>query len=154
MHYCCKTNYNTNSWNGVVVKDHNNINISNKHIEWAWDTRYITQSVVRCIVWFLLDHWHFKFHRLYNLHVCTQFLVGVMLWWIWGDLYCPTLTKGSKSQITQIWESDVFRFDLAYSTSIPSWEQKHSSYWKIFKSRHHNIALMSMYMTDIFCLLF
>ena len=26
--------------------------------------------------------------------------------------YCPTLTKGSKWQITQIWESDVFRLDL------------------------------------------
>ena len=28
---------------------------------------------------------------------------------------CPTLTKGSNRQITQIWESDVFRLDLAYS---------------------------------------
>ena len=35
-------------------------------------------------------------------------------------VFCPTLTKGSKSQITQIWESDVFRLDfIAYSTSIP-----------------------------------
>ena len=64
--------------------------------------------------------------------------------------YCPAMTKGSKSQITQICESDVFRLDLAYFTSIPSLEQKHSSCWKIFKSRHHNIALMSMYMTDTF----
>ena len=29
---------------------------------------------------------------------------------------CPTLIKGSKWQITQIWESDVFRLDLACST--------------------------------------
>ena len=69
-----------------------------------------------------------------------------------STLFCPTLTKGSKSQIIQICESDVFRFELAYSTSIPSLEQKHSSCWKIFKSRRHNdIALMSMYMTDTFC---
>ena len=38
-------------------------------------------------------------------------------------------------QITQIWESDVFRWDLAYSTSTPSLEQKHSSCWKVSKSR-------------------
>ena len=57
---------------------------------------------------------------------------------------CPTLTKGSKWQITQIWESDIFRLDLAYSTSIPSLEQKDSSCWKIFRSRHNDIALMSM----------
>ena len=44
-----------------------------------------------------------------------------------------------------------FLLDLAYSTSIPSLEQKHSSCWKIFKSRHHDIALMSMYKTDTFC---
>ena len=66
-------------------------------------------------------------------------------------LYFPTLTKGSKWQITQIWESDVFRLDLAYSTSIPSLKQKHSSCWKIFKSRHHGIALMSVQISDIFC---
>ena len=65
--------------------------------------------------------------------------------------FCPTLTKGSKWHINQIWESDVFTLDLAYSTSIPSLEQKHSSCWKIFKSRHYDIALMSMYMTDTFC---
>ena len=44
-----------------------------------------------------------------------------------------------------------FLLDLAYSTSIPSLEQKHSSCWKIFKSRHHDIAVMSMYKTDTFC---
>ena len=44
-----------------------------------------------------------------------------------------------------------FRLDLAYSTSIPSLEQKHPSCWKIFKSRHKDIALMSMYMTEKFC---
>ena len=65
--------------------------------------------------------------------------------------YCPTLTKGSNSQTTQIWESDVFRLDLAYSTSIPSLKQKHSSCWKILKSRYNEIALMSIYMTDTFC---
>ena len=64
--------------------------------------------------------------------------------------YCPTLTKGSKWQITKIWESDVFRLELANFTF---WvlEQKHSSCWKIFKSRHNDIALMSMYMADTFC---
>ena len=66
-------------------------------------------------------------------------------------LYRPTLTKGSNWQITQIWESDVFRLGLEYSTSIPSLEQKHSSCWKIFRSRYNDIALMSMYMTDAFC---
>ena len=66
--------------------------------------------------------------------------------------YCLTLTKGSKSQITHIWESYDFRLDfIAYSTSILSLEQKHSSCWKIFTSRHHDIALMSMYMTDTLC---
>ena len=45
-------------------------------------------------------------------------------------LFCPTLTKGSNWQITQIWESDVFRLDLVYS--IPSLEQKQSSCSKIF----------------------
>ena len=71
--------------------------------------------------------------------------------WICSCQYCPTLTKGSKWQITQIWESDVFRLDLACSTSIPSFEQKLSSCWEIFMSRHHDIALTSMYMTDTFC---
>ena len=51
-----------------------------------------------------------------------------MFWW---EIFCPTLTKGSKWQITQIWESDVFRLDVAYSASNPSLEQKHSSCWKI-----------------------
>ena len=45
-----------------------------------------------------------------------------------------------------------FRLDLAYSTSIPSLEQKHSSYSKISKSRYNDIALMPMHMTDTFCL--
>ena len=44
-----------------------------------------------------------------------------------------------------------FRLDLAYSTSVPSLEQKHSSAWKIFKLRYNDIALMSMYITDTFC---
>ena len=64
---------------------------------------------------------------------------------------CPTLTKGSKWQITHIWESDIFRLDLAFSTFSPSVEQKHSSCWKIFKSRRNDVALMSMYMADTFC---
>ena len=66
---------------------------------------------------------------------------------------CPTLTKGSKWLITQIWESDVFRLDLAYSTSNPNFEQKHSSMilLKEFKSIYNDIALMSMYTTDTFC---
>ena len=67
----------------------------------------------------------------------------------WSIEYCPTLTKGSNWQITQIWESYVFRLDLAYSTSIPILEQKHSSCWK--KYRYNDISLMSMYMTDTFC---
>ena len=67
-----------------------------------------------------------------------------------NPVFCPTLTKGSNWQITQIWESDIFRLDLAYFSSIPSLEQKHSSYRKIFKSRHNDIASMSMYMTDTF----
>ena len=62
-----------------------------------------------------------------------------------GKPYCPTLTKGSKWQVIEIWESDVFRSDLAYSTSNPSLEQKLSSCWKIFKLRHNDIALMSIY---------
>ena len=66
-------------------------------------------------------------------------------------LFCPNLTKGSKWQITKIWENCIFRLDLAYSTSNLSLEQKHSSCWKIFKSRHNDIALMSMYRTDTFC---
>ena len=40
---------------------------------------------------------------------------------------------------------------LAYSSSIPSLEQKHSSCWKIFQSRYNDIVLMSMYITDTFC---
>ena len=35
------------------------------------------------------------------------------------NIYCPSMTKGSNSQITQIWESNFFLLDLAYSTSIP-----------------------------------
>ena len=38
-----------------------------------------------------------------------------------------------------------------YSTSILRLEEKHSPCWKIFKSRHHDIALISMYMADTFC---
>ena len=67
------------------------------------------------------------------------------------SIICPTLTKGSNLRITQIWESDVFRLDLACSTSIPSLEQKHSPSWQIFKSRHNDIALMWMYITDTLC---
>ena len=65
----------------------------------------------------------------------------------WNILRCPTLTKGSNWQIAQIWESDVFQIGLRiYSTSMPSFELKHSSCSKIFnKSRHNDIALMSMY---------
>ena len=65
-------------------------------------------------------------------------------------IYCPTLTKGSKWPITKIWDIDVFTLDLACSTSLLSFEQKHSSCWKIVKSRH-DIALRSMSMTDTFC---
>ena len=43
-----------------------------------------------------------------------------------------------------------YRLDLAYITSNLSFEQKHPPCWKIFRSRH-DIALMSMYMTDICC---
>ena len=59
------------------------------------------------------------------------------------DVNLPTLTKGSNWQITQIWESCVFRLDLACSTSKPCFEQEQSSWWQIFKSRHtDNIALI------------
>ena len=75
----------------------------------------------------------------------------IPFWLSSDDVFCPTLTKGSNWQITQIRESDVFRLDLACSTSIPSLEQKHSSCWKIFKSRYNDIALMSVYLTDTFC---
>ena len=43
-----------------------------------------------------------------------------------------------------------FRLHLAYSTSNPTLEQKHSSCWESLTSRHNDIALMSMYMTDTF----
>ena len=56
-------------------------------------------------------------------------------------LYCPTLTKGSKSQITQIWDTDILRLDLARSTSRPSLGQKHSSCWKSFKSRDQDCCI-------------
>ena len=45
-----------------------------------------------------------------------------------------------------------FLFFLACSTSSPSFEQKHLSCSKILKSRHRDIALISMYMTNTFCL--
>ena len=66
------------------------------------------------------------------------------------ELHCHTLTKGSNWQITPDLRWGVFtcRSDLASSTSIPSFEQKHSSCWKIFKSRYNDIALTSMYMYD------
>ena len=95
---------------------------------------------------------------LYNgkefIHIAKSLREGLKLnplvpWLL--NHYCPTLTKGSKWQIIQIWENCVFRLDLAYSTSSPSLEQKHSSCWKILKSRNNDIALMSMYMTDTFC---
>ena len=35
-----------------------------------------------------------------------------------------------------------FRLELAYSTSIPSLEQKHSSCWKIFKSRYNVLMIL------------
>ena len=54
--------------------------------------------------------------------------------------------KSSKSEILMF-----FRLDLACSTSSPSSEQKHSSCWKIFKSKRNDIALKSMYITDTFC---
>ena len=38
--------------------------------------------------------------------------------------------------------------NLALSTSNPNLEQEHSSCWKIFKSRHNDNALMSVYMTN------
>ena len=57
------------------------------------------------------------------------------------DNCCPALTRGSKSQITQIRDIDVFRLDVACSTSKLSLEQKHSSCWKIFKSRHHDYCI-------------
>ena len=51
----------------------------------------------------------------------------------------------------QIWDIDVFWLDLSCSTSNPSFEQKYSSCWQELKSRHNDIALMSIYMTDTFC---
>ena len=67
-------------------------------------------------------------------------------------LYCPTLIKGSKCDKSPKPEKVTFyRLDLACSTSTLSLEQKHSSCWKILKSRHNDIALMSMYMTNTFC---
>ena len=54
-----------------------------------------------------------------------------VVWIIFVFLYtaCPTLTKGSNWQITQIWESNVFRLDLAYSVSVPSLELKILGLW-------------------------
>ena len=90
-------------------------------------------------VWLILEH---------------NYLGMSMTWYTFRDsqiILCLNLTKGSNWQITQIRESDVSRLDLAYSTSIPSLEQKHSSCWKIFKSRYNDIALISVYLTDTFC---
>ena len=81
-------------------------------------------------------------------------VLGTLKLLCFNGMYCICISfilKGSIWQITQTWESDVFRLDLAYCTSIPSLEQKHSSCWKIFKSRYNDIALMSMHMTDTFC---
>ena len=66
-------------------------------------------------------------------------------------LCCPTLAKGSKWQILQLWVIHNFRLDSACSTSRPSLEQKNPSYWETFKFRRHNNALTSMWMTDTFC---
>ena len=88
-------------------------------------------------------------HYIKNLRILAQALYQKNV--LGQVLVCPTLAKGSKWEITQIWENDDFRLDLAYFTSIPSLEQKYSSCWKIFKSRYNDIALMLMYMTDTFC---
>ena len=73
--------------------------------------------------------------------------------WCWGRingnenrrLKCyPTLTNGSKWQITKFWDIGVLRLALACSTSRLSFELKHSSCWKTFKSRHHDITLRIM----------
>ena len=47
-----------------------------------------------------------------------------------SNLYCPTLTKGSKWQITQIWDIDVLGWTFSCSTSRPGFVQKHWSCWK------------------------
>ena len=44
--------------------------------------------------------------------VCSQEVMSGLL----PCTYCPTLTKGSKWQITQVWKSDMFSLDLACST--------------------------------------
>ena len=84
---------------------------------------------------------------VFSIHWCILTLY-IFSW----SAYCPTLTKECKWQITQVLESDVFRLDLACSTSNSNFdEQKHWSCWKIFKARHNDIALMSMYMIGTFC---
>ena len=45
-------------------------------------------------------------------------------------------------------------FRIGLSTFYSSLEQKHSSCSEIFKLRHHDIALMSMYITDTFLFIY
>ena len=82
--------------------------------------------------------------------VITQ--CGVSNWsCVYRYHFCLTLTKGNKWQITKIWDIDVFKSDLACSSSTPSFEPNHSFCWKLFKWKYNDIALMSMYMTGTFC---
>ena len=46
------------------------------------------------------------------------------------------LRQKEASDNHKIWERDVFRLELACSICNPSFEQKHSSCWKISESRH------------------
>ena len=52
-----------------------------------------------------------------------------------------TLTKGSKWQITQIWDIDVLRLNLASSTSKSSLSKNTHPAERYFKSSHHDIAI-------------
>ena len=95
----------------------------------------------------MYDQLH-QMDRNYSHSKVRQFILAIAAIQDSLKLCCPTLTKGSNWQITQIWESDVFRLDLAYSTCIPSLE-----HWTHPAERYlsQDIALMSMYITDTFC---
>ena len=77
----------------------------------------------------------FLSHFVIILHVNSNRKINFPL------AFYHALTKGSKWQITQIWESDVCRLDLACSTSTLSLEQKHASCWKILLKSRHNYCI-------------
>ena len=118
--------------------------------EWKVWFKCSRELSVFCHYYFRDAPWKAVLHK----KRCQSCIIDTLL--KWNCTQTTLLYSDKRKQVTnhpnlRKWCFAIGLTDLAYSTSILSLEQKHSPCWMIFKSRHHDIALMSMDMADTFC---